>query len=153
MGHPSVHPTGVTLFNLDKSWPGYTLYQAADHGAVLIDPVGREVQVWKGLHGFPNKLLPGGQVFGSTGARNPQFGFQDQVDLAQVDFDGRVVWKYEGTEEVKDPGEVPGWQARAHHDFQREGSPTGYYAPGQDPKTTGGKTGTRAMVKRLASAC
>lgn len=137
MGHPSVHPTGVTVYQPDKSWPGYTLFQAADYGAILLDPVGREVQVWKGLHGFPNKLLPGGQVFGSTGARNPQYGFQDQLDLAQVDWDGRVVWRFDHLEEIEDPGDPRRWVARAHHDFQREGSPTGYYAPGQTPVETG----------------
>lgn len=35
---------------------------------------GREVQLWKGLKGFPNKLLPGGFVIGSTGERNPKYG-------------------------------------------------------------------------------
>ena len=30
--------------------------------------------------------------------------------------------------------------ARYHHDFQREGSTTGYYAPGMEPKTDSGNT-------------
>lgn len=140
MGHPTIHPTGVTLYQPDKAWPGYVLFQAADYGAILLDPVGREVQVWKGLHGFPNKLLPGGQVFGSTGARNPQFGFQDQLDLVQVDWEGNIVWRFDRWEEIEDPGESRRWLARAHHDFQREGSPTGYFAPGQEPRIEGGKT-------------
>jgi Arylsulfotransferase (ASST) len=140
MGYPSVYPTGVTLYDPDKSWSGYTIFQAAGVGALLIDMTGREVQLWKGLQGFPNKLLPGGQVFGSTGERNPKHGQQDQLDLVQVDFDGRVVWRFDRLEYIADPGEEPRWYARQHHDFQREGNPVGYYAPGQEPRTDGGNT-------------
>ncbi|KAI9025415.1 ASST-domain-containing protein [Hyaloraphidium curvatum] len=137
MGIPTVHPTGVTLFNPEKAYPGFVLFQAADHGAVLLDPIGREVQVWKGLQGFPNKLLPNGNVLGSSGTRNPRFGFQDQLDLVEVDAEGRVVWSWDKLEEVEDPGTERRWIARQHHDFQREGSATGYFAPGQEPKTEG----------------
>lgn len=49
MGHPTVYPTGVTLYNPEKSWGGYTLFQAADLGALLIDPRGNEVKLWRGL--------------------------------------------------------------------------------------------------------
>lgn len=140
MGHPSVYPTGVTLYDPDKSWRGYTLFQAAGVGALLIDMSGREVQLWKGLQGFPNKLLPGGHVFGSTGERNPKHGQQDQVDLVQVDFEGRIVWRFDRLEYIADPGEAPRWYARQHHDFQREGNPVGYYAPDLPPRVDGGNT-------------
>lgn len=140
MGYPTVYPTGVTLHNPDKSWGGYTIFQAAGVGALLIDMTGREVQLWKGLQGFPNKLLPGGHVFGSTGERNPKYGQQDQLDLVQVDFEGRIVWRFDRLEHITDPGEEPRWYARQHHDFQREGNPVGYYAPGLDPRTDGGNT-------------
>ncbi|NTU52735.1 MAG: thioredoxin [Chlorobiaceae bacterium] len=140
MGHPTIYPTGVTIYNPEEAWGGYTILQAAETGALLIDMNGREVQLWKGLHGFPNKLLPGGQVFGSTGIRNPRYGFQDQLDLVQVDWEGTIVWRFERTEFVSDPGEEPRWVARQHHDFQREGNPVGYYAPGLDPKTGEGNT-------------
>jgi hypothetical protein len=140
MGYPTVFPTGVTLYRPDLAWSGYTLLQAADVGALLIDPHGREVQLWKGLQGFPNKLLPGGQVFGSTGQRDPKVASQDQVDLVQVDWDGKVVWKFDRLEEVQDPGTDKKWVARQHHDFQRQGNPVGYYAPGQDPLVDRGNT-------------
>jgi hypothetical protein len=32
------------------------------------------------------------------------------------------------------------WMARQHHDWQREGSPAGYYASGQEPMVKGGNT-------------
>jgi len=140
MGYPTVFPTGVTLYLPDLAWSGYTLLQAAEVGALLIDPLGREVQLWKGLQGCPNKLLPGGQVFGSRGQRAPQVAVQDQIDLVQVDWDGNVVWKFDHLEEVSDPGQPRRWVARQHHDFQREGNPVGYYVPGQDPLIESGKT-------------
>jgi len=39
-------------------------------GAVLIDMNGNVVKQWKDLQGFPNKLLPGGQVFGHLGVES-----------------------------------------------------------------------------------
>jgi len=140
MGHPTIYPTGVTLYNPEKAWSGYTLFQAADLGALLIDPHGQEVKLWRGLQGFPNKLLPGGQVLGSTGQRNPRHAFQDQLDLVQVDWDGKVVWKYDQNERIHDPDEAPRHAARQHHDFQRAGNPVGYYAPGHEPKVDHGNT-------------
>ena len=77
MGHPTIYPTGVTLYDPAKAWNGYTIFPAADLGALLIDMNGKEVQLWKGLQGFPNKLLPDGQVFGSTGLRDPNHSYQD----------------------------------------------------------------------------
>ncbi len=106
MGHPTIYPTGVTLYDPERSWNGYTTFQAAGVGELLIDMNGREVQLWSGLHGFPNKLLPGGQVFGSTGERNPLHGAQDQLDLVQVDWNGNVVWRFDRLEYLADPGEA-----------------------------------------------
>ncbi|MDR3161078.1 MAG: aryl-sulfate sulfotransferase [Spirochaetaceae bacterium] len=77
---------------------------------------------------------------GSSGARNPLHGFQDQLDLLQVDWEGTIVWKFDNNEYIKDPGSKPASAARQHHDYQREGSSTGYYAPGSAPRTDGGKT-------------
>ncbi len=140
MGHPSVYPTGVTIHDPRRCFSGYTLFQAPGIGALLVDMNGREVQLWKGLHGFPNKLLRGGQVFGSTGLRNPRHGLQDQVDLVQVDWDGNVVWRFDRHEHIADLGETPRWMARQHHDFQREGNPVGYHVPGQDALVDRGHT-------------
>jgi len=140
MGHPTVHPTGVTIYDPERAWSGYTLLQAPGLGALLIDPLGREVQLWQGLAGFPNKLLPGGQVLGHTGERPAHFGSQDQFDLVQVDWDGNVVWSFDHFERIADPGVPERWYARVHHDYQREGNPVGYYVPGQEPLTDRGRT-------------
>ena len=141
--HPmsaTIFPTGVTIYNPEKCWSGYTILQAAERGALLIDMNGNEVRMWEGLQGFPNKMLPGGYVMGSLGERNPKYGLQDQTDLVQVDWDGNIVWKFDKAEYIEDPGEEPQWMARQHHDYQREGNTVGYYVPGSDPKTNSGNT-------------
>ena len=70
MGHPTIYPTGVTVYNPEKCWSGYTIMPVKELGALLIDMNGREVRLWKGLHGFPNKIFPGGPVLGRRGLRN-----------------------------------------------------------------------------------
>jgi hypothetical protein len=107
---------------------------------MIIDMNGREVQFYKGLHGFPPKLLPGGQLLAQTGERNTRFSTQDKFDLVQVDWDGNIVWRFDRYEYIDDPGETPRWMARQHHDYQREGNPVGYYVPGMEPLNEGGKT-------------
>lgn len=58
----------------------------------------------------------------------------------QVDYDGNIVWKFDHTELIADPGKEPTWQARQHHDYQREGNTVGYYYPGGETKTDSGNT-------------
>jgi hypothetical protein len=142
---PGIYPTGTTIYYPEKCWNGYTLFQAELHqknstGAVLIDMNGNVVNRWKGLDGMPNKMLPGGHIMGSTGVRNFKYGYQDMVDLVEADWEGNIVWKFDKYELVKDPRQPPRWMARQHHDYQREGNPVGYYVPGMEPRTGGGKT-------------
>ena len=80
MGYPSIFPTGTLIYNKDKTFNGYTVFPSAK-GALLIDMNGREVQLWAGLGGFPNKILPGGYVMGTTGTRPGKKAYQDQIDL------------------------------------------------------------------------
>ncbi len=140
MTYPSIYPTGTTIYNPEKCWNGYTIFQAKEVGALLIDMNGTEVQLWKGLHGFPNKLLPGGHVLGHTGERSNAFGMQDQVDLVQVDWEGNIVWKFNQYEYIEDPGFEGQWMARQHHDYQRTGNPVGYFAPDMVPEVDKGNT-------------
>jgi hypothetical protein len=134
----SVYPTGTTIYEPEKCWNGYTIFQATMHqatyvGAILIDMNGNVVNQWKGFDGFPNRILPGGYILGSTGMRNPKYGFQDMIDIAQADWEGNIVWRFHKYERIKDPRQKPTWMARQHHDYQREGNPVGYYVPGMDP--------------------
>ncbi|UGA52549.1 MULTISPECIES: aryl-sulfate sulfotransferase [Dickeya] len=140
MGHPSVYPTGTTIYHPDKAWGGYTVFQALETGAVLIDMNGAALRLWEGLHGFPNKILPGGYILGHSGQRDARYGMQDMVDVVQLDWDGNRVWQFNGYEHISDPDLPPEWMARAHHDYQRSGNPVGYYAPGLEPQALGGNT-------------
>jgi len=140
MTYPSVYPTGTTIYDPKRCFNGYTVFQARERGALVIDMNGAEVQLWEGFHGLPNKLLPGGHILGSSGERHTAFGMQDYVDVVQADWDGNIVWKFDQYEYIEDPGESPRWMARQHHDFQREGNPVGYFVPGMDPRVTEGNT-------------
>ena len=140
MPMPSVFPTGTTIYNPEICFNGYTLMPIKKVGAVLIDMNGKVVKVWKNFQGFPNKLLPGGYVMGSLGIRDGAFSYQDQTDLAQLDWDGNVVWKFDHKDYIEDEGHEPRWMARQHHDYQREGNPVGYYVPGMECKTDSGNT-------------
>ena len=120
MGYPSVFPTGVLQFDKEKTWSGYTIFPSVK-GALLIDMNGNEVNLWAGLGGFPNKILPGGYVLGTTGRRESKKAYQDQIELVQVVWDGNIVWTFDHTEYIEEEGFEPRWQARQHPDFQREG--------------------------------
>ncbi len=140
MPQPNVHPMGTTIYDPEKAYSGYTLYQLNGKGAVLIDMRGNVVRSWKEFLGFPNKMLPGGYIMGSLGARDRQFGYQDQADVTQIDWDGNVVWSWNKKEYIEDDENHKYWLARQHHDYQREGNPVGYYVPGMEPQVDGGKT-------------
>jgi hypothetical protein len=142
---PSIYPTGTTIYYPEKCWNGFTLFQTGVYqflsvGAVLVDMNGNVINRWPGLHGIPNKMLPGGYVLGSTGCRNFRFGFQDMLDIVQVDWDGNIVWQFARYERVRDGRQKPRWMLRQHHDYQREGNPVGYYVPGLDPLVDRGNT-------------
>ena len=90
----STYPTGVTVYDPTKCWNGYTLFQARACGALLIDMNGGEVHLWKDVLGFPNKMLPDGSILTNLGEQFLE-GEQGQVRIAQIDWDGRVVWSYD----------------------------------------------------------
>jgi len=136
----SVYPSGTTIYRPEQCWNGYTLFGAG--GSVrLIDMNGNTVNQWEGLGGHPCKMLPGGNVMGSSGRRaGAKYVPWDNSDLIQVDWDGNVVWEFSRYDRVEDPGGGPVWMARQHHDYQREGNPVGYFVPGMDPLVDRGNT-------------
>ena len=140
MGYPTVFPTGTTIYNPEKCWNGYTVFQAKDLGATIIDMNGNIIRQVQRLHGFPNKLLPNGILMGNTGRRDSKYGYQDMKSLVQVNWEGEVTWRFDRYEYIEDPGEKPQWMARQHHDYQREGNPVGYYVPDMDPLVDKGNT-------------
>ena len=131
MGH-SIFPTGTTKFDPTKTWSGYTLFNAKDEGAILIDMNGKVVHEWKDLQGFPNKMIKGGKVFGSLRCREATSSYQDYADLTEVNWEGKVLWSFNQNEKVNDPNFGETWVARLHHDYQFTGNPVGYYVPNQE---------------------
>ena len=137
---PSVYPTGTTRYDPGKAWNGYTIHDTPDEqGAVLIDMNGRVVKHWTELTAVPSpfRILPGGYVMGGTIPRRPH---QEAIALAQLDWDGNVVWEFQNFEEVETEDGETIWASRLHHDWQRQGNPVGYYAPNAAPMVDRGNT-------------
>jgi hypothetical protein len=134
----TVFPTGTTIYKPEKCWNGFTVFSSNITGEIiLIDMNGNTVKTWKGISGFPARVFPGGHVMGYIGTRPLR---QDSTALVQADWNGNIVWKFDQAEEIKDPDHAPYWSSRQHHDYQREGNPVGYFAPGMDPKIKEGST-------------
>ena len=96
----------------------------ADFSAFLIDMDGNEVHRWT-ITGFPPKMLPEGSLIGCTGVFPSSY---DCLEMVQVSWDGERQWSFDDWADLGD-GQTA---ARQHHDFQREGNPVGYYAPGRE---------------------
>lgn len=135
---------GLIVYDRSKAYDGYTLlgtllpHRVPDgqggfisYPAVLIDMEGNIVNEWQ-VGGFPAKMLPGGYVMGGAGSGLPSH--QESAALVQQDWCGNEVWRYEGFLPPAEGG------LRMHHDFQREGNPVGYYAPGLHSNTDSGKS-------------
>jgi Arylsulfotransferase (ASST) len=135
---PRVFATGTTTYDPDKAWNGYTIHDTpGERGAVLIDMNGNAVKRWPEMLGFPPRILPGGYVMGGIVTRAPH---QENVALVQLDWDGNEIWRFDRNEQVQTRDGETVWAARQHHDWQREGNPVGYYAPGAVPATDRGRT-------------
>ena len=69
----TVYPTRTTVYDPEKCWNGYTLYETKSvipdsptGAAELVDMNGNTVNLWEGLCSFPVKMLPGGYVMGGS---------------------------------------------------------------------------------------
>ena len=140
----AVIPMGTIQYNPAKAWNSYVIL-AGSGSAKLIDRNGNLVKEWdvKGGQGFPAKVFPGGHV-GVSLYPGLSTGYQDGNTLAILDFDGNIVRQFNGWQKVDkgekgQPANADGTYSvsRQHHDFQLEGSSTGYYAPSSKPKLDG----------------
>jgi hypothetical protein len=102
---------GVITLNMDKYFP------------VLIDMNKKEIKRWNATPD-PVKMLPGGSIIAATG---DYYKEADNTNLSQLSWNGTVEWDFSHWVQVDGR-----FMAREHHDFEREGNPVGYYAPGQD---------------------
>ena len=137
---PSVYPTGTTIYDPARAWSGFTLFDTPEApGAVLVDMNGAVVRQWAGvaLTPVPFRILPGGFIMGGTAGRPPH---QEAIAVAQLDWNGREVWRFDRIEQVQLADKTTVWAARQHHDWQREGYAAGYYAPGGTPLVDRGRT-------------
>ncbi len=152
-GFPSIYPTGTTIYQPDKAWNGYTIYPSPEaQGAVLIDMNGNLIRRFQEVPGSPVRILPGGYIMGGGGMAGGMAGGGMAAGMAgggmgggasalvQLDWEGNEVWRFDKTEQIEGPGGNTVWSARLHHDWQREGSPAGYYAPGSAPLLASGRT-------------
>ncbi|MFC1991686.1 DUF1566 domain-containing protein [Chloroflexota bacterium] len=124
-----------------EPWLGYTLISPAgiNQAAFLIDMSGQIVNEWS-INGNPAKMLQDGSLLGSMRTRKGQAAsinqqsalggkdFPDVIEFVQVSWVGQKEWSFSDWD-MDDTGIM---MSRQHHDFQREGNPTGYFSPGQD---------------------
>jgi len=108
------------LINSENTGPciGYTLICAGQDPAFLIDMSGNVIHNWS-LRGFPAKLLPDGSLIGGLESNS----LDESKYVVQENWYGNFTWQFNNWDD--------NW-SRQHHDFEREGNPVGYYAPGQE---------------------
>ena len=140
---PQIYPVGTVQYDPAKAYNSYVIMTSSGT-AKMVDRNGNLVREWDTMGGAsqPVKALPGGYVITDLYRRLPS-GYQDGNTVAILDFDGKIVRKFNRHEKVD---EIPGtpkdangetWVARQHHEVQIEGMSTGYYAPGQTPRLDG----------------
>src|SRR4051812_43692117 len=114
----TVYPTGTTIFDPERSWPGFTvLSPLATQAVPVIDMNGTVVKRWEGFNnsaGGPARVLPGGYVIAASGAHPPN---QESLELVERDFDGKVLWSFSHNEEISTATGEKIWAARQHHDW------------------------------------
>jgi len=126
----------LVVYEEDATMDGYTMLAGtgipglSSPPAILIDMRGNIVRQYSQITGYYSKLLPGGSVISGLGLL--ENGSGDLDSLIQESWDGTIEWMFLGWDQP-----LEGEAVRVHHDFQREGNPGGYYAPGQDFKDRG----------------
>ena len=136
----TVYPTGTTIYDPSLAWSGFTVLSPLNTQAVIVvDMNGNVVKRWDGFvnsAGGPARVFPGGFVMAANGTNPPR---QESLELVARDFDGKMLWNFDRTEQIQRDGTMI-WSARQHHDWQREDYPAGYYSPNATPSIEGGTT-------------
>jgi hypothetical protein len=138
---PTVYPTGVTQYDPQTSWNGYTvLTLLSAPGVIVIDMNGRVVKQWSGFDnaaGGPARVFPGGRVIAAAGSRP---GHQESLRLQEQDYAGVEGWRLEGDTPIEGPKGAQTRSLRQHHDWQRTDFPAGYYSPASHPGDPNART-------------
>lgn len=120
--HPSVYPTGTTIYDPAKAWNGYVVFAEPTGTTHLIDMDGHEVHSWDKV-GFPSEILDPAVTGGAKGHLLVQldnqpgpFGgiFSNRV-IGELDWNGKEVWRWEGGKDASGAA-TP---ARQNHDWAR----------------------------------
>ena len=131
--------SGLQKNNEEKTCKGYTLLTpipmlAMDNQRIrLIDMKGKVVKTFN-IYAFPAKMLPGGYLMGRDGYQG--IDIMDSKSVVEVDWNGNIIWSFDKWWQDEDGT----WYSRQHHDYEREGFPTGYYSPNINPKPLEGHT-------------
>lgn len=120
----------VRIYN-DGCCEGYTLIgtmNGPDFSDVkLVNMKGKTVNKWNNIFPFPAKMFPDGEILVGKHTESSTHNEGDIKEVTQLDWEGNVIWNFSDMFEYGN-----GKSARQHHDFQRQGNPVGYYAPGQN---------------------
>jgi hypothetical protein len=128
---------------MSKACKGYTYYAGMGNNqkTYVLDMDGNVIHTWE-KGGMPVKLLPGGRLICTLSCRkgkNPLFKdpeptepkdfapWHDTIELGELDWAGDILWSFSNFDDDRSGVMM----SRQHHDFQRQGNPVGYYAPGQ----------------------
>jgi hypothetical protein len=131
---PSVFPTGVTRYDPTKTYNSYVLFAGQDKKTHLIDLNGKEVHQWP-YDGFPPVFIDPALASGKkghvlvqlTGATGGRANADESQSLAEVDWDGKVIWQWGGAkaQDAYANGNTAidasgyGASIRQHHDWRR----------------------------------
>jgi len=114
----------VTIYKNDCCI-GYTLIGFTSSKIILIDMNGNIVRSWN-FNPYPPRLFPGGRLMGGEGKYDCLMPFCESINLTQIDWDGNIIWSFTDW----DDADIGVNMSRQHHDYQYEGYPADYYAPG-----------------------
>lgn len=118
----------VTIYKTGKCCDGYTLLSVRyPHSIYLIDMNGTIINKWNknNINPHPAKILSNGSII--SGLSSPTHSYESS-ELVQFNWLGNIEWNC--SHEFDKQDEYIG--IRQHHDYQRQGNPVGYYAPGQN---------------------
>jgi hypothetical protein len=109
---PSVYPTGVTIYNPEKAYNCYVLFDGRDDRGHLIDMNGNVVKSYP-YSGWPIEMIDPAEHDGKKGhvlGQKEPDAFNNE-NVIEMDWDGNIVWEW-----GKD---APGGKAGQDHDLAR----------------------------------
>ena len=115
---PRVYPTGVTVYDPQRTYNSFVSFSAPDGKTHLIDMNGNEVHRWP-FAGLPGNVIDPKLLDGARGhvllqlsdTPDPRGGIFTNRTVGELDWSGKTVWEW-GTQ-------APDGAARQNHDWAR----------------------------------